>query len=750
VVVLVGVAAGLLATTRGGGGAPASDARSTTTAAAGGGTKGSGSAGGKAAAGAGKIPSLEAGVLPWNLSSALSRPVVVPGGGSAVLVLGGLTASTTSTSRIFSLDTSTGNETVTGALAAGLHDAGGTVLAAKVDVFGGGSPNTVADVEQVAAPPGAGVSAPAAPGSLPAPATTTTTLRHKARPTTTTTERLKKGATTTTTTAPGFTLPASAPIAITGAVSVSTAASPVGGAVVGQLPQPRSDDSAVTIGSHAYVVGGYDGTNPDATVLSTSDGQHFAPVADLAVPVRYGAVAALGTVVYVFGGEAVSGPQAGQAVDDVQLIDPARHRATVVGHLPNPVAGASAFVLGGVVYLAGGVGNAAATAGAAGAVSTTPTGALWAWDAAHRKALAAGTLPVPVAYAGVAVTGGRAWLVGGESGGAAVSTVEMAFPNPAFGPAGSTGAGSPYYGYKLLVADRGNDRLLVMTPGDQIQWTYPSVYGAAPPGGFYFPDDAFFAKKGSEIISNQEGNETIVIIGYPTGKVLWQYGHPHTAGSAAGYLHEPDDAYLLANGEVTVADATNCRILFINQATQAVTAQIGTTGTCTHRPPSAVGTPNGDTPLADGNFLVSEIKGQWISEYTHGGQLVWTVHLPIHYPSDPQQLGSDLYLVSDYTPAAGGIDLFNREGQLLYRLQPASGITRMNQPSLTELLPSGVWMTNDDYRDRMVAYDPGTGALVWQYGTPDHAGTAPGQLSIPDGFDLLAPNGTTPLHPLTG
>jgi hypothetical protein len=59
-------------------------------------------------------------------------------------------------------------------------------------------------------------------------------------------------------------------------------------------------------------------------------------------------------------------------------------------------------------------------------------------------------------------------------------------------------------------------------------------------------------------------------------------------------------------------------------------------------------------------------------------------------------------------------------------------------------------MANDDYRDRMVAIDPPTGALVWQYGTPDTPGTAPGLLAIPDGFDLLLANGSTPTHPATG
>jgi hypothetical protein len=218
--------------------------------------------------------------------------------------------------------------------------------------------------------------------------------------------------------------------------------------------------------------------------------------------------------------------------------------------------------------------------------------------------------------------------------------------------------------------------------------------------------------------------------------------------STAGYLHEPDDAYLLKNGNITVADADNCRILFISPAGTVIN-QIGTVGSCVHNPPTDVGGPNGDTPLANGNVLVSETKGSWISEYTPSGQLVWTVHLAIAYPSDPQQLGADLYLTADYTDPGGFVE-FNRAGQILYQYRATSGINRLNQPSLVEQLPSGALMANDDYRDRMMAIDPTTQALVWNYGVPDHAGTAPGLLNTPDGFDILNADGSTPTHPTTG
>jgi PQQ-like domain/Kelch motif len=502
----------------------------------------------------------------------------------------------------------------------------------------------------------------------------------------------------------------------------------------GSLPSARADAGAVTIGRTVYVVGGYDGSAMDAEVLATTDARSYRPVAALRVPVRYPAVAALGSRIYVFGGLGANGHPSSA----VQLVDPKARTARVVGRLPFPLSGAAAGVLGNTIYLAGG-----RTPGGA-------TRAIYAFQPHRATFLRAGSLRVGVANAGSVVSNGRLWIVGGEgSGGSPMANVQMVVPNPGFGRAGDPGAGSPFFGDKLLIADRGNDRLLLLDDRNRRVWIYPSHGRPAPRGGFYFPDDAFFIHHGRAIISNQEDNDTIVEIAYPSGHILFQYGHPRTPGAAPGYLNTPDDTYLLRNGEITVADAQNCRVLILSSRTKRVLHRIGSPARCVHDPPAALGSPNGDTPLQNGDILVSEINGSWIDEVTTSGRLVWTVRLPIGYPSDPQQLGPDRYLVADYEDP-GGIVEFDRRGRILYRYQPTSGPGVLNHPSLVERLPSGVFMVNDDYNDRMVAIDPSTKALVWQYGVTGHPGTTPGRLNIPDGFDLLAPDGTTPTHPTTG
>jgi outer membrane protein assembly factor BamB len=511
--------------------------------------------------------------------------------------------------------------------------------------------------------------------------------------------------------------------------------------VVGRLPTVRSDLSAVSVGGSAYVLGGYDGEAPLDSVLASSDGNSFAEVGTLPVPARYMAVAAGGGRIYAVGGELASGASS----DAIRVVDPSTGRGRVIGHLPQPLSHASAVALGGSIYVLGGERN--------GVVSDR----IWRLDPAGGTVAAAGRLPLPVAGGAAAVVGSTGYLIGGRGtgGGALRSVVTLrertVRPAPTETPSGRSGTTSgppPPFRGRLLIADRGNDRLLLVNAGKKVLWRYPSHAHPAPPGGFYFPDDAFFTHGGTQIISNEEQNERIVQIAFPSGRLLWSYGHPGIAGSETGYLHEPDDAYLWRNGTISVADAQNCRVLLISPQ-KKVTRSFGEPARCEHEPPRALGSPNGDTPLPDGNILVSEVNGSYIDEITPTGRLVWSVQLPIEYPSDPQQLGPDRYLVADYT-SPGGLYEFDRAGRILWAYHPSSGPGMLDHPSLAERLPNGLICTNDDYRHRVVIIDPRTRRIVWQYGHTDSPGRGQGHLNTPDGFDLLGPGGTTPTHPYTG
>ena len=290
----------------------------------------------------------------------------------------------------------------------------------------------------------------------------------------------------------------------------------------------------------------------------------------------------------------------------------------------------------------------------------------------------------------------------------------------------------PIPGY-LLIADRGNNRMLLVDSAGRVFWRYPGSSPTAMP--FRFDDDTFFGPSFDRIISNQEDQHTIQIVSFPGGRVLWRYGHPNQRGSAPGYLNTPDDAYLLPSGLVSVADAYNCRVLFIDKAHRIV-RHYGTAGDCRHDPPTALGAINGATPLADGGVLVSEINGSWVDDIGPTGKLRWTVQAPVSYPSDPQLLAPGRILLADYAHPGHAL-IMTRSGRVVWRYGPSSGPGELDHPSLALRIAPGLVAINDDYRDRVVVVDIHTNRIVWQYGRTDQPGRAAGLLNTPDGLALL-------------
>jgi hypothetical protein len=278
----------------------------------------------------------------------------------------------------------------------------------------------------------------------------------------------------------------------------------------------------------------------------------------------------------------------------------------------------------------------------------------------------------------------------------------------------------------LMIADRDNGRILVLDPDTRrIVWRFT---------GLRDPDDAFFAPGYRSISINEEYDQSIKVISLRTHRVTWTYGHPGQVGSAPGYLSNPDDAYVLRNGDVMVADIKNCRVLFISRAHRIV-KEFGHAGSCAHDPPTSLSSPNGATPLADGGVLVTEIGG-WVDRLDASGHLLYTVRTPTSYPSDAQLLPNGNILVAGFnTP--GRVDEITPHGRIVWTYGPASGPGALDRPSLAVRWSNGMIAVTDDWHHRVVVVDPRTRRIVWQYGHLDQPGTAAGYLRKPDGLDLL-------------
>jgi hypothetical protein len=291
----------------------------------------------------------------------------------------------------------------------------------------------------------------------------------------------------------------------------------------------------------------------------------------------------------------------------------------------------------------------------------------------------------------------------------------------------------------VLIADKLNNRLLIVDQRGRVRWVFPRPGDLVPGQTFRIPDDAFFTPDGRYIIATQEDDFVITVIDVANHRIVWRYGHPGVPGSGPNYLWNPDDAMLLRDGQVISADIKNCRIIRIPYGDHAVSWQQGTIGSCYHNPPSNYGSPNGVFPLPNGNFLVTEINGDWVDEITPAGRVLWSANPPgVSYPSDSNQTGPGRYLTVDYS-TPGQIVEFDRGGHLLWRYNPPNPPASLNHPSLAVGLPNGDVLLNDDQNHRVIVIDPRTDKIVWQYGHDGVSGRGPGYLDNPDGLDLVPP-----------
>jgi hypothetical protein len=292
----------------------------------------------------------------------------------------------------------------------------------------------------------------------------------------------------------------------------------------------------------------------------------------------------------------------------------------------------------------------------------------------------------------------------------------------------------------LLIADRGNNRILIVDPRRHTVFRYPSPADLAAGRKLFYNDDTFVEPGGAALIANEEDNHAIVQVGIADHSLKVLFGHPGHVGADRTHLNTPDDAYALPDGTFTVADAYNCRILFIKGG--RITHQYGHSGTCRHDPPRYLGAVNGDTPQPDGGVMISEIPGHWVDSVSALGVLEFAVKAPVGYPSDPQPLPSGRILLADYS-SPGQVVIIDHGGRVLWRYGPSQGPGHLDHPSLAMALPNGDIAVNDDYRQRVVIIDPRQNRIVWQYGHTDVTGTAPNYLNTPDGMDFIpaAPNG---------
>ena len=304
------------------------------------------------------------------------------------------------------------------------------------------------------------------------------------------------------------------------------------------------------------------------------------------------------------------------------------------------VALAAFAVLVGCVALAGPVRSIVGTLGSSDARSAGPA--------------AEGDLPG-------AGSGNTAAPIGSPDRVPVTTAVEPGTASPAPGGPAPAQAGTvvaSHFGLGLLIADRGNGRLLIVNHGGRTLWRFP-VAGSLPRGQAFSADDAFIAPDGRTIVANDEAHQVIDRIDIASRKVVWQYGqyararlrprlpaHARRRLSARQRQHHgrrhpelPDPGDLAGEADRPPVGA--------RRATAPTTRRAAsTTRTATRRSPTA-------------GCWSPTIGGSRVVRLSASGRVRFDIHVPAAYPSDAQLDPKGNVLVVDYSTIR-----VHRQGQL--------------------------------------------------------------------------------------
>ncbi|MDD5182385.1 MAG: NHL repeat-containing protein [Candidatus Nanoarchaeia archaeon] len=119
----------------------------------------------------------------------------------------------------------------------------------------------------------------------------------------------------------------------------------------------------------------------------------------------------------------------------------------------------------------------------------------------------------------------------------------------------------------VLIADKGNDRVIELSKGKEIVWTYSKDLDT--------PTFAYPMSNGNVLITDSVNNRVIEVT--TSGEVVWTYGcfrmsntDKCVAGKEVNELNVPNSAVELENGNILIADKGNNRVIEVTKNWETV------------------------------------------------------------------------------------------------------------------------------------------------------------------------------------
>ncbi len=261
----------------------------------------------------------------------------------------------------------------------------------------------------------------------------------------------------------------------------------------------------------------------------------------------------------------------------------------------------------------------------------------------------------------------------------------------------------------LLIAQAGG-RVVSISPRGQVVWGLRQAD----------PTQVFVTRTGRTLIVAEANRGTVAMRRIDDRRVSYSYRA----------LASPRTALETANGELVVADAGRCEIVFLSPARARPVETLGAQDRCSHRPPAGFASPVAAFPSAGGELVVTE-RG-WIDVLSARGALMRAIALHgLRRPADANAYGADGLIVADQSNPGRVEELDRVTGAVRWSYGPHSGRGRLDRPALATVLADGAVLVVDSGNDRVIVIDRRTKRIVWQYGHSGVAASRPGYLDDP-------------------
>ena len=234
----------------------------------------------------------------------------------------------------------------------------------------------------------------------------------------------------------------------------------------------------------------------------------------------------------------------------------------------------------------------------------------------------------------------------------------------------------------FLLVDTFNGRVLEVNRGNHILWEYE---------GLIEPEDAKMLANGNVLVTDQRGN-CVLEIDYKTKAVVWRYGSGER-GSGPDQLDGPTAAEELPGGNLLIVDSGNHRIIEVDRQKNIVW-RYGTTGVKGDGE-GQLNAPTTVQVLKNGNLLVADAGNNRVIEIDRSSKKVVWEYRGLNLPMAAYRLRGGNTLIAD-TKNERIIEV-TRDGRIVWQYDD------LYEPRRVEELPGdGNLLVVDQHNHRLV------------------------------------------------